>query len=191
MATTDGAISILRALLVTGEALEASLAGALSTLGALLSQVLFTDVAASLAGAEVSIFTATWAFVLADVTQEAFVAVAYWLELVVHSALAMSRAQILVLVLGAEQVALATKETRHTLACCSAILTEGAVALAGADCQCAALAFAARALECTLVTKEARVACALAGFLWPSAATHELARLQEEGRVGVELGLTA
>jgi len=45
MTATDGAVSILGTLLVACEALEASFTGAFSTLGALLSQVSFTDVA--------------------------------------------------------------------------------------------------------------------------------------------------
>jgi hypothetical protein len=61
--------------------------------------------------------------------------------------------------------------------------------LSRAHSECVALAFAARALECTLVTKEAWVTGALTGLLWASTTTHEPARLQEEGGVSVELGL--
>lgn len=190
VATTDGSISVLGALLVTCEALEASLACALSTLGTLLSQILLTDVAAALTRAEVSRrLVASRALVLADVAEESFVAIAYWLKLVVHSALTMSRAQVLVLVTRAKEVALATKEARHTVAGRGAILTNCAVTLARADRQCAALALTTRAFERTLVTKEARVACALVRLLWSSAAAHERAGFQEEGGVSVELFL--
>jgi len=190
VATTDGALGILGALLVTGEALESSFTGTLSTLGALLSKILLTDVAAALTRAEVAgALLASWALVLADVTKEALVAFAHRIKLVVHSAFSMSRAKVLILVTRAKEVALASKEARHTLACSGAIFTEDTVALTIANCESVALALTARAFECTLVTEEARVACAFIGLVWSGAATHELARLQEEGRIGVELVL--
>lgn len=55
------------------------------------------------------------ALVLAKVAEEALVAITNWLKLVVYSAFTMSRAEVLVLVTRAEQVALAAKEARHTL----------------------------------------------------------------------------
>lgn len=117
MTTTDSVLAILGALLVTGEALEASLAGAFSALWTLLSKVLLTDKAASIAGAEVTrVLVTARALVLTDIAEEALIAVADWLELVVDCALATARAQILVAVAWAEQVALASQEAWHALA---------------------------------------------------------------------------
>lgn len=47
MTSANGSISILGALLVTGESFEASFACALSTLGSLLGKILVANVAAS------------------------------------------------------------------------------------------------------------------------------------------------
>lgn len=99
--STNGAVRILRAFLITREPFEACFTCALSTLWSLLSKILITDVAASVSRAEVSrVLVTAWAFVFTDVTQEALVAVADWLEFVVHCALATARAQVLVLISG-------------------------------------------------------------------------------------------
>jgi hypothetical protein len=93
VSTTDGTIRILGALLVAREALETGLAGAFGALGTLLSEILITDVAASLTGAEVTtVAVSPRAFILADIAEKSLVAFAYGLELVVHSAFATARA---------------------------------------------------------------------------------------------------
>jgi len=180
--STNGSICILGAFLITGEPLEACFTCALGTLWSLLSKILIADVAASMSRAEVSrVLVTAWAFVFTNVTQEALVTVAHWLEFVVHCAFATARAQILVLIAWAQQVALAAKESRHALALCSAIVSNSTITLATAHGEHSALAVAAWALECALVAKEARVAGAVLWLGWTTAASHEQTRFQEEG----------
>jgi hypothetical protein len=177
--STNGAVTILRAFLITREPFEACFTCALGTLWSLLSKILITDVAASVSRAEVSrVLVTAWAFVFTDVTQEALVAVADWLEFVVHCALATARAQVLVLITWAQQVALAAKESRHALALGSAVVSNSTVTLATAHGEHSALAVAAWALECALFAKEARIECAVLWLGWTTKASHEQTMLQ-------------
>merc|ERR1719198_788840 len=115
-----------------------------------------------MARAEIAaVLVPAWALELAEVAHEALVAVAHRLELVVDGALPSARAKVFVAVPGAQQVALAAKESRHALALGSAFVANRTVTLAGAHGERVALALAAWASEGTLVAKEARVASAI------------------------------
>jgi len=98
MATTDCASAIFRAFLLTAEALEACITRTLGTLWLLLCQVCLLHKTASVACAEVSLLSTPRALKFTDVAHEPLVAVADRLKLVIHSALAMARAQVLILV---------------------------------------------------------------------------------------------
>jgi len=190
--STDSSITVFGTLLVARKAFESSFTCALCTLGSLLSQVFVLDITASVSGAEVSsALVAAWALEFTDIAQEALVAVAHWLELVVYCALATARAQVLVLVTRTQQVAFAAKESRHALALSTAIFNNGTVTLTTADSEHSALAIASWALECALVTKEARIAGAILWLCWTTTASHEQTWLQEEGRVGSKLSLAS
>jgi hypothetical protein len=131
MATADGPFGITRAFFFAGEALESRTASALSTLRLLRSRVRIFDEARTVPCAVCAGgFATAWALELASITHESSVAVAHRLELVVHSTLAMTRAKVLILVTGAQEVALPAEETRLAFAFGGAIVSHRAVSLA-------------------------------------------------------------
>lgn len=161
--------------MIACESLEAMSTLALGVEGFLAALTGLLNEALSMATARIVRPTRT--LVLAQVTHEPFLAFAHRFKLVVCSTLAVPRAQVILFIARAHEVALVAQEAFVALAFSSVVFSQCTVSLARAYTDDRLSASSTRASEGAVVPQEAWIAGALCGGLGAPTTAHEEARL--------------